>query len=373
MKSSNPELISNEFCKYFTNIGTRLSAAIHQPDNPFNTYLSTNSNDQSFFMLPTDPTEISKIISKLKAKSSAGHDGISSKLLKSINQSICYPISIIVNKSLETGIVPKALKMAKIIPIYKCKDKTDIGNYRPISILPSISKILEKIVHHRLYTFCQNNNILFENQFGFRPNHSTTDAVTKFVAHVANSLNSNLPTLAVFLDLSKAFDTIDHTILLNKLEHYGIRGIALEWFRSYLSNREQFVSYSNVNSNNHNVTCGVPQGSVLGPILFIIYTNDLPNSLQRSKCILFADDTTLYHSDSDFTKLRREIESDLKTLSDWFAANKLSLNISKTNFVVFEKSKQSACDIDTLTLGNKTINKINCTKFLGIYIDDKLE
>ena len=178
--------------------------------------------------------------------------------------------------------------------IYKCKDKNEMSNYRPISLLPSTSKILEKLVHKRLYSFCENNKILYDNQYGFRPKHSTIDEVSKFTADIVSSLESNMITYAVFLDLSKDFDTIDHDILLRKLHFYGVRSVALELFRNYLSGRSQYVSYYDINSASHDDICGVPQGSVLGPLLFIIYTNDLPKSLSHSKSILFADDTTIY-------------------------------------------------------------------------------
>ena len=183
-------------------------------------------------------------------------------------------------------------------PIYKSKDMKTFSNYRPISLLPSISKIMEKAVHH--IVFLNRHDILYANQYGFRKKHSTIDAITKFTNDTINSLENKESTLAVFLDLSKAFDTINHAILLNKLEHYGIRGTPLAWFKSYLSDRTQYVHYRGVNSDDQFIECGVPQGSVLGPLLFIIYTNDLPGALVTSKSILFADDTTIYYSSKDF-------------------------------------------------------------------------
>ena len=310
----------------------------------------------------------------LETKTRSGNDNISSKLLKILNHSVSTAISIVINKSLSTGTVPNTLKIAKVIPIYKAKDKTDMGNYRPISLLPSISKVLEKIVHSRLYKFLTNNKILSENQFGFRPSRSTVDAVCKLTSDVLSASETNQYTLAVLLDLSKAFDTINHEILLNKLNHYGIRGVALEWFRSYLTSRRQFVSYHGCTSASQTVTCGVPQGSVLGPLLFIIYTNDLPVSLEHSKSILFADDITLYHSHTDKAILRQSIEHDLKLLNDWFCSNKLSLNVPKTHFMVFcPKKRNDISDLETLNLGDKSINRVNTAKFLGIYIDDELE
>ena len=182
-----------------------------------------------------------------------------------------------------------------------------MGTYR---LLPSTSKILEKAVHQRLYEFCKNLNILFENRYGFHPKHSTTDAISKFTTHISKAMENKMTTMSVFLDLSKAFDTIDHTTLL-KLNIYGIWGIALDWFSNYMTDRTQLVTYKNLNSIQGTITCGVPQGSLLSPLLFIIYTNDLLNALLYSNCILFADDTTVYHTSNDLQKLCENVEHDL--------------------------------------------------------------
>ena len=241
--TTDPQIISNEFCKYFSSVGNTFASAIPPPIQKFNYYLpNQKSMTQSIYFSPTDPTEILRTINSLKAKQSTGPDNISSYLIKKIKSPLSSPISLLINKSLEDGVVPDVFKTAKVIPIYKSKNKELLANYRSISLLCSLSKILEKIVHKRVYNFLQLHNIFFASQYGFRQKHSTVNAVCEFTAHTINSLDENKSTLGVFLDLSKAFDTINHDILLKKLYYYGIRGIALEWFKSYLCNSNRSLT-----------------------------------------------------------------------------------------------------------------------------------
>ena len=307
----------------------------------------------------------------MKPKTSCGIDNLNSEFIRKIKLSIKEPLSKLINISLETGNVPNTLKIAKVIPIYKNKSPEQYANYRPISLLPSLSKVLEKIIHKRLYNFINSQNLFYDCQYGFRPKFSTIHAITQLSAEILKAFDDKQYTTGVFLDLSKAFDTINHNTLLKKLEHYGVRGVALEWFRSYLCGRKQYVHFNGENSNQHDVTCGVPQGSVLGPLLFIVYTNDLPNALNDSHSILCADDTTIYHSSNDPKLSANILAADLKLLTDWFRANKLSLNISKTNYMIFSHTQQELPDIE-LKIGAETINRVNEIKFLGVYIDSKL-
>lgn len=365
--------IANKFCKYFSEIGKQYADNISASSKSPQYYLGQTPKTNSMFFHPTDPDEINKILTTLKAKTSTGHDNMSTKFLKQISSNITVPLSIIINKSMSEGTVPNSMKLAKVIPIYKSKDKQLFNNYRPISLLPSFSKILEKVIHKRLYNYVNANDFLFGSQYGFRPKHSTTHAVTEFISDTLNGFEHNKYTLALFLDLSKAFDTINHNILLDKLKFYGIRGIALDWFRSYLSNRKQYVQYRSTASNKLNINCGVPQGSVLGPLLFIIYTNDLPNIIRNTKAILFADDTTLYVSSNNIESMFDTMNTQLHVLADWFKANMLSLNASKTNYMLLSNKRIIPTSSTSIMIDDKIIHKVETVKFLGVHIDHKLE
>ena len=371
---TDPQKIAQQFCHFFTNIGPKYANDIPPSINTSDHYLKLNShpNINTIFLAPTDPDEISKILKTMKSKTSSGHDNINSKLLKAVESCIVKPISTLINKSIETGIVPDIMKLAKVIPIYKAKNKDELSNYRPISLLPVLSKIMEKVIHKRLYSFLEHNDILYKNQYGFRRKHSTIDAITQFITDATSSLDDKQSVLSVFLDLSKAFDTINHNILLQKLHFYGIRGTALDWFKSYLSNRKQYVFYNGHKSTTDTVECGVPQGSVLGPLLFIIYTNDLPNSVNNANTILFADDTTIYIANTNISTLYEILSHELANLSDWFRANKLSLNISKTNYILFSNTEKQN-KLPELKLADQVISKVACVKFLGVHIDEKLK
>ena len=369
---SDPVLISNAFSSYFQNIGQNLAAKIHSSKHPSNYFMNTLPVTTSAFFKPTDSMEIFTIINSCKAKKSVGDDGISMELLKITSKQICEPLSKLMNMSIEQGIVPESMKLAKVIPVHKGKSRSALTNYRPISLLSNISKIFEKIIHNRTYSFLMDHNVLYSSQYGFRPEHSTTDAVTEFLADVHSSVDQNEHCLSVYLDLSKAFDTINHEILLRKLNHYGIRGKALEWFKSYLFNRRQYIFGNGIKSDETVIKCGVPQGSVLGPLLFIIYTNDIPCALTHSKSILYADDTTIYITGCNMRVIGNNMNSDLAQLADWFKANQLSVNIDKTKYMLFSRNSNTNPDLQ-ICIDTKNLEQVNVIKFLGLYIDDKLK
>ena len=228
------------------------------------------------------------------------------------------------------------MKIAKIIPIFKSGDCKCLNNYRPISLLPVFSKLLEKIVHKRLMTFIQNNNILYKHQYGFQPKHATVHPLIQFVKSItdSNDLNTKDNTIGIFLDLSKAFDTVSHSILLKKLCFYGVRGVALDWFQSYLSDCSHYTDFDGCSSSVVEVNCGVPQASILGPLLSLIYVNDLPNCTSMN-VLSYADDTTLFKSSPCINTLCVQINNELDKIYTWLKVNKLSLNISKSKYMIF--------------------------------------
>ena len=237
--------------------------------------------------------------------------------------------------------------------------------------MPIFSKILEKCIYKRLIAFLDKHQILLKNQFGFRRRHSTTTAILDLIDKINRALNDKEYALTVFIDLSKAFDGIDHLILQQKLHYYGIRGIPLKLLSSYLMNRQQLTMFDGVSSQVKEITCGVPQGSILGPLLFLIYINDLPYSTDNLQYILFADDTSVFSKNSNPSTLFNHVNTQFRSIKSWMKANKLILNIEKTNYILYGTRTK----IDTnlkLYYGDKEIERVLHTKFLGVFIDDNL-
>ena len=259
--------------------------------------------------------------------------------MKQSNDIIVSPLAELINKSFQSGIFPDIFKIAKVIPIFKSESRVLCNNYRPISLLSNISKLIEKLMHKRVYSFLEQQNFFYNAQFGFRLSLSTNNALMSITENIQSQLDQNKFCAGVFVDLKKAFDTVDHEILLKKPSHYGIRGIANEWFCSYLTKRKQYVIIGNQVSTLNEISTGVPQGSVLGPLLFLIYINNLHKCIKYSKTYHFANDTSIIQSHSSLQILSKSINKDLSNLSNWLKTNKLRLNIKKTKLALFRPKK----------------------------------
>ena len=367
--TTNKDVISSKFNDFFVNIGPTLAKKIpNQTLSPL--HFMGNPMINSIFLTQVTPVEMTDILQSLK-NGAAGYDDINASLLKMVSSCIVLPLVYLCNLSLDQGIFPDELKVANIVPLYKADDPFMFNNYRPVSLLSVLSKVFERVMYNRLMEYLDVYKILVSCQFGFRKLHSSCMALMALMDKLISSLENKEFVIGIFLDFSKAFDNVDHDILLCKLSHYGIRGNALKWIESYLSNRKQFVTYNGVSSVSKAIVCGVPQGSVLGPLLFLIYINDLCAVCKNTTPILFADDTNLFSSGTDLQLLESQINEDLVQISLWLKVNKLSLNIKKTHYMVFTRSKirniQLAINID-----DESIDEVRSTKFLGVVIDNKL-
>jgi len=357
-------------------VGDNLASnMIFNAEESFSDYL-TNPCEINFQFQPICVEDTIKIINKLKSKTSVGVDDISTKLLKEIKNEIAKPVTLIINQSLSTGIFPDLLKIGKISPIYKKGDKTQLSNYRPISVLPAISKVFEKAIFNQIHEHFKSENLYYDNQYGFRANHSTEYATLELVDRLNYEMDKGNFPLNVYIDLSKAFDTVDHEILLSKLQYYGIRNTSLSLLRSYLSNRIQYVEIDSYRSSFRKINTGVPQGSVLGPLLFIIYINDIHFSSNLFNFVTYADDTTLFASlnavtSNDSNPTEAVLNSELQSVCKWLNMNKLSLNISKTKCMIFQKSKKIQFK-PNLKILDKCIEYVDNFNFLGIVIDNRL-
>ena len=365
--------IASEFNKFFVDIGKNLADKIPQNDADYTAYLGPKLS-KTLFWKPVTEKEIENHISALDVNKSCGYDNISARLLRDASHFISLPLSHIFNLSLQEGKFPDALKIAKVTPIYKKGPKDIPGNYRPISVLPVLGKIFEKIVNSRLMDFLDVNNVLQQHQYGFRKKYSTKLSVVNLSNALLKSIDEGKLTIGVFIDFQKAFDTINHDILISKLSHYGIRGIALQWFADYLSNRFQFVKYRETMSQYFKTSCGVPQGSVLGPTLFLIYINDLPNSTKIFNFRLFADDSNLFHTFKTGQKDidMNEVNTDLNKVQQWCYANKVTINLSKSNYMIIKGKRRSVQVKGALEISGSKLLEVDKASFVGLQIDKHL-
>jgi hypothetical protein len=392
---SNPATIANTFNKFFTTIADEIANLINPvPDCDIDLPTNNLAGDPNIVPrfnlteIPLSEGEVLECIASLEDKKTPDMMGFSTNLLKKVSHSILKPITHIFGCSLTTGVVPSKLKIAKVIPIFKSGDASDINNYRPISLLSSFSKILEKIVQNRLVKYLDLFNLITPQQFGFRSGHSTTHPMTLLLNKVTDALNKKKHSIILFCDLKKAFDTCNHQILLKKLKNLGVTGTELDWFKNYLTDRKQFVCIDNCTSDLLSILTGVPQGSILGPLLFLIYINDLPDC-NRLFSLLFADDTALTYSANNLDELFDVTNSELKKLCTYFRANKLSLHPDKTKYLVITYNNVTLSETHTIHINNNNtgendpnrifklhrisdIDSVPAIKYLGVYFDENL-
>lgn len=367
---NTPHEISNAFNTYFSQIAPELSSQLPRAQNSHTSYLQGNFLSSMNIPLVAANDTV-KAITALKNKKS-NVDEIPVIIIKENKNLLAEPLSKLFNDSIKDGVFPTRFKLAKIIPIHKSGSKTKVSNYRPISILSVFSKIFEIIMKNFLMSYLSKQKILNNRQFGFRPGLNTFDAINLFTSDLHNALNNHKSIISIFIDFSKAFDTVDPNILVDKLQHYGIRGCVQKWFKSYLTGRSQFTSYNNSKSTIKPIQLGVPQGSILGPILFLLYINDICYASTALSTIQFADDSTLYMIGDNPTDLINRANRALSAFAEWCLANRLTINTTKTFYMLFTNTTTKYQPLPRLAILDEDITQVYKTKFLGITFDKNL-
>ena len=368
--------IANTFNEFFTSIASTLVQKLPLSSNMYSPnsqkikdfYSLRNKHSAKLHLDEVSEEFIEKELLQLNLKGT-GLDGISPKFLKDGASILKVPITHIVNLSITSGIVPNDLKFARVMPLFKKNNSTEVSNYRPVSILNAVSKILEKAVYIQLEQFLVDNNLLYEHQSGFRSSFSTDSCLIHLFDHIKTQSSRGLYTGMVMLDLQKAFDTVNHDILCNKLSLMGLESV--EWFRSYLSERKQVVKVDNATSHPLEITCGVPQGSILGPLLFLCYVNDMAISIDdECKLLLYADDSAILFSHKDPEIISQKLSIALSSCNNWLVDNKLSLHLGKTECMLFgSKRKIKSVNNFKIECMGQTIKGQESIKYLGVHID----
>ena len=369
---SSPVAVAEKFNDYFSNIAPKIKAEISSRttfDPGGMRATLPNSPANSIYIQPVNATEVHDIIEKFKNKATLDTRIEPLKIANSC-ENFTTTLAEVVNSSFDQGQFPDALKIAKVVPIHKGGTKHEVSNYRPISLLSSFSKVYEKLMHNRVIKFLDTHNLLCENQYGFRPGRSCEHALLNAKNVILDTLSKKQIALLLLIDFSKAFDLVDHSILLHKLENYGIRGTALNWFKSYLSNRQQFVTINTYESTPKSMTYGVPQGSILGPLLFIIYINDLPQICELAKFIMYADDANIILTGNSLDEVYDQLNILTAALVKWVDNNGLALNLKKTNYMIF--TRQRNINYRETVISGVKIERKSEARFLGVIIDENL-
>lgn len=364
---------ADAFSEYFASVGENLAKNIPSSTVSYTNYLPV-PNPNSIYLDDISYEELLASIISLKNSKSTGPDDLSCFIIKSARVYIIEPLLHIFNLSISQGIFPDKLKVARICPIFKKGEKKYCSNYRPIALTSTFGKLLEKIIYKRMLSFLNKYNLIYEYQFGFRENYSTSLALIE-VMNMINTECKNNYVLGIFIDLQKAFDTVNHKILFEKLYNLGIRGKLLNWIKSFLSDRYIFTKINKSTSGNYLINCGVPQGCVLSSLLFLLYINDFKYAIDQ-KLRLFADDSNIFIISNNLQELFRLGNETLKAINTWLSANQLSLNTSKSNYMIFKLKDEDKEFIQSnnlnLSLNNVNLTKTSNTKYLGMIINDEL-
>ena len=353
-------------------IGGKICNNIKNNSISFASYLKNKINE-TFFMSPVTEDEVYKELIKLNPKKSSGSDNINPRILKACANELKEPLTYLYNECISHCYFPDPWKLAKVIALFKKGHRDLPENYRPISLLSCFGKILEKLVHKQMITFINKHKILYIYQYGFREKYSTTFALIDIIDKIKDALDNNEYAIGIFLDIKKAFDCIDHALLLSKLDHYGFRGHINDFLQNYLSSRSQFTIINNTCSTTENIYYGVPQGSILGPLLFLIYINDIQYVTTNTELRLFADDTALFMHNRDLDILTENITHEMANVKDWFISNKLALSLNKSNFILFHsKRKNPANHMNKIVVGSDAIHRVTNTKYIGLILDENL-
>lgn len=377
-KVSNKDMIANHFNIYFTSVAQELvrnlppSQGIFGLDHCNTFYSNLGVSPNSFLLKPVSVDKIGSMLKDLNIAKATGLDNISARYLKDAADLIAPYIAHVTNLSLEQGIVPSDMKHSKVIPLFKKGTRSDPGNYRPVSILSVTSKILERVVHEQLYQYINDSKLMYKFQSGFRKCHSTDSCLLYLTDFIRGEMDAGKLCGMILIDLQKAFDTVDHSLLFNKLSAVGMSPLALEWFVSYLSDRHQWTEIQGHLSREQRVTCGIPQGSVLGPLLFLIYINDMQAACYEN-LFLYADDSAIIASHKDETRLQDILSEEFNRISDWLVDNKLSLHVAKTEYIVFgSQPRLRRLKSPYIDLGGQHFTAKSSVSYLGCLLDNNL-
>ena len=368
-KSTSLKDMSNMFNKYFVNVGREVANSIQEPVDLNKATALIKRNPNSIYLRPVTEREILQLIKSLNSHKSVPMECSPIHIIKNSAHLIAPILTMIFNHWIQQGVFPSFLKKAQVTPIFKAGQKSKVSNFRPISLLDPFSKLFEQCLSSRIQNFFSVNNLLYKQQFGFCNQSSTENALTQLYDQLLTNLNNHETVCSIFLDLKKAFDSIHHSILLAKLEIYGIRGLPYKLIQSFLSQRQQYTMISGNKSETEDITCGVPQGSTLSPILFLIYINDF-HLATTMNVNLFADDAQVSASNSSPALLESYVNEEFKKIFNWLNANQLCLNVKKTSYIIFS-NKKSSINFN-ITIGNQTISRVTKAKYLGITIDQNL-